>query len=181
MNWPVGAAAEGNEAVAAMVQKTSNSIGYVELVYALRHQLNFGAVRNAAGEFVLADLASVTLAAKSAPGSLSPERGPTPRGKACIPLRRLLEEAGISPTPAMDADRRPKSMFGVGIRASAARDRQSRITISGQIRLNGGWQSGNGLLSNSHVAEKLVAFLSQEAAEDWDDVIALFQDDPAGN
>lgn len=75
VNWPVGAAAEGNDAVAAMVQKTPNSIGYVELVYALRHQLNFGAVRNAAGEFVLADLASVTLAAKSAASSLSPERG----------------------------------------------------------------------------------------------------------
>ncbi|MGC2292523.1 MAG: phosphate ABC transporter substrate-binding protein PstS [Candidatus Acidiferrales bacterium] len=75
VNWPAGAVAEGNEAVAALVQKTPNSIGYVELVYALRHQLNFGAVRNAAGAFVLADLASVTVAAKSAAGSLSPERG----------------------------------------------------------------------------------------------------------
>lgn len=75
VNWPVGDAAEGNEGLAAMVQKTPNSIGYVELVYALRHQLNFAAVRNAAGEFVLADLASVTVAAKSAAGSLSPERG----------------------------------------------------------------------------------------------------------
>ena len=75
VNWPVGIGAEGNEAVAEMVQKTPNSIGYVELVYALQHQLNFGAVRNAAGEFVLADLASVTVAARSAAGSLSPERG----------------------------------------------------------------------------------------------------------
>ena len=69
VNWPVGIGAEGNEAVAEMVQKTPNSIGYVELVYALQHQLNFGAVRNAAGEFVLADLASVTVAAKNAAGS----------------------------------------------------------------------------------------------------------------
>ncbi|MGC2281056.1 MAG: phosphate ABC transporter substrate-binding protein PstS [Candidatus Acidiferrales bacterium] len=75
VNWPVGVGAEGNEAVAEMVQKTPNSIGYVELVYALQHQLNFGAVRNAAGEFVLADLASVTVAARSAAGSLSLERG----------------------------------------------------------------------------------------------------------
>jgi phosphate transport system substrate-binding protein len=49
-----------------MVQQTPNSIGYVELVYALRHQLSFGAVRNTAGEFIQADLASVTAAAKGA-------------------------------------------------------------------------------------------------------------------
>jgi phosphate ABC transporter phosphate-binding protein len=66
VNWPVGQSAEGNDAVAALVQKTPNSIGYVELVYALRHQLSFGAVRNASGEFVSADIASVTAAAKGA-------------------------------------------------------------------------------------------------------------------
>lgn len=73
VNWPVGTAAEGNDAVAALVQKTPNSIGYVELVYALRHQLSFGAVRNAEGEFVSADLVSVTAAAKSAAGSINPD------------------------------------------------------------------------------------------------------------
>jgi phosphate ABC transporter phosphate-binding protein len=63
VKWPVGIGAEGNEAVATMVQQTPNSLGYVELVHALRHQLSFGAVRNAAGQFVSADLASVTAAA----------------------------------------------------------------------------------------------------------------------
>ncbi len=71
VNWPVGRGAEGNEAVAAMVQQTPNSIGYVELVYALRHQLSFGAVRNAAGEFVQADLTSVTAAARGAVGAMT--------------------------------------------------------------------------------------------------------------
>jgi phosphate ABC transporter phosphate-binding protein len=71
VNWPVGMGAEGNEAVAAMVQQTPNSIGYVELVYALRHQLNFGAVRNAAGEFVRADLTSVSAAASGAAGAMT--------------------------------------------------------------------------------------------------------------
>jgi ABC-type phosphate transport system substrate-binding protein len=51
VKWPVGVGVDGNEAVAAEVQGTPNSIGYAELVYALRHQLSFGAVRNAAGEF----------------------------------------------------------------------------------------------------------------------------------
>ncbi|HKM67864.1 MAG TPA: phosphate ABC transporter substrate-binding protein PstS [Candidatus Acidoferrum sp.] len=71
VQWPAGTGAEGNEAVAAMVQQTPNSIGYVELVYALRHQLSFGAVRNAAGEYVLADLTSVTVAAKGAAGAMT--------------------------------------------------------------------------------------------------------------
>jgi phosphate transport system substrate-binding protein len=75
VNWPVGTGAEGNEAVAALVQQTPNSIGYVELVYALRHQLSFGAVRNAAGQFVQADLESVTAATKGAAGATAPDFG----------------------------------------------------------------------------------------------------------
>jgi phosphate transport system substrate-binding protein len=65
LRWPVGVGAEGNEGVATKVQQTANSIGYVELVYALRHQLSFGAVRNAAGQFIQADLSSVTAAASA--------------------------------------------------------------------------------------------------------------------
>jgi len=62
VRWPIGTGVEGNEGVAAVVQQTPNSIGYVELVYALRHQLSFGAVQNAAGRFVQADLPSLTAA-----------------------------------------------------------------------------------------------------------------------
>jgi phosphate ABC transporter phosphate-binding protein len=71
VKWPGGVGVEGNEAVAAMVRQTPNSIGYVELVYALRHQLNFAAVQNSAGEFIQADLASVSAAATSAPGAMT--------------------------------------------------------------------------------------------------------------
>ena len=49
-----------------MVQKTPNAIGYVELIYAIQHELNFGAVRNSSGQFVKADLASITAAAAGA-------------------------------------------------------------------------------------------------------------------
>jgi phosphate transport system substrate-binding protein len=41
----------------------------VELVYALRHQLSFGAVRNAAGQFIEASLSSVTDAAVGVAGA----------------------------------------------------------------------------------------------------------------
>jgi phosphate transport system substrate-binding protein len=52
--------------VASRVASTPNSIGYVELVYAIQHQLSFGAVRNHASIFVRADLNSLREAAKSA-------------------------------------------------------------------------------------------------------------------
>src|SRR5208337_2779297 len=69
LNWPVGTGAEHNEGVASMVQRTPNSIGYVELVFAIQHQLSFGAVRNAAGEFIRADLESVAAAASAMNGN----------------------------------------------------------------------------------------------------------------
>jgi len=71
VHWPVGIAAQGNEGVATETQQTANSIGYVELAYALQHQLSFGAVRNLAGTFMQADLLSVSAAALDAAGILS--------------------------------------------------------------------------------------------------------------
>ena len=68
VEWPTGAGAEGNDGVAALVQKVPNSIGYVELIYAIQHELNYAAVRNPAGIFIQADLTSITSAASSAAG-----------------------------------------------------------------------------------------------------------------
>ncbi len=64
--WPVGIGAERNEGVASTVQRTPNSIGYVEFIYAIQHELSFGAVRNSAGEFIKASISSVTAAAAAA-------------------------------------------------------------------------------------------------------------------
>ncbi len=61
--WPVGAAAKGNDGVAALVKQTPYAIGYVELTYAKLNGIPFGSVRNASGVFVRADLASVAAAA----------------------------------------------------------------------------------------------------------------------
>jgi phosphate transport system substrate-binding protein len=63
VNWPVGLGGKGNEGVAGLIKQTPNSIGYVELVYAVQNKLAYGPVQNAAGVFVKADLASVTAAA----------------------------------------------------------------------------------------------------------------------
>jgi phosphate transport system substrate-binding protein len=63
VNWPLGLAGQGNEGVAGQVQQTPNSIGYVELTYAIQNKMPYGNVKNAAGEFIQASLASVTAAA----------------------------------------------------------------------------------------------------------------------
>jgi phosphate transport system substrate-binding protein len=66
VKWPVGLGAKGNEGVAGLVKQSPNSIGYVELIYALQNKLPYGYLRNSAGTFLKADLASVTNAAAGA-------------------------------------------------------------------------------------------------------------------
>ena len=87
LKWPIGIGAEGNEGVVDAVQKTANSIGYVELTYAIQHQLSFGAVRNRAGEFVRADLQSLAEAASdSGGGSGFASTIADPPGKHAYPI-----------------------------------------------------------------------------------------------
>jgi phosphate transport system substrate-binding protein len=66
VNWPVGLGGKGNEGVSGSVQQTANSIGYVELIYAVQNKMSYGKVKNASGEFIQASLAGVTAAAASA-------------------------------------------------------------------------------------------------------------------
>jgi phosphate transport system substrate-binding protein len=66
VNWPVGLGGKGNEGVAGLLKQTPNSIGYVELIYAIQNNLSYGLVKNPAGDFVKASLASVSAAAAGA-------------------------------------------------------------------------------------------------------------------
>jgi phosphate transport system substrate-binding protein len=66
VNWPVGLGGKGNEGVTGLVKQTPNAIGYVELIYALQNKIPYGTVKNAAGSFVKADVASVSAAAAGA-------------------------------------------------------------------------------------------------------------------
>jgi phosphate transport system substrate-binding protein len=66
VKWPVGLGGKGNEGVAGLIKQTPDSIGYVELIYALQNNMTFGLVQNAAGKYVKASLASVTAAAAGA-------------------------------------------------------------------------------------------------------------------
>ena len=66
VNWPVGLGGKGNEGVAGLVKQTPNSIGYIELIYAMQNNIPYGSVKNAAGEFVKPSLAGVSAAAAGA-------------------------------------------------------------------------------------------------------------------
>lgn len=65
VKWPTGLGAKGNEGVSGLVKQTPGAFGYIELIYALQNRLPYGAVQNGSGEFVQADLASLTAAAAS--------------------------------------------------------------------------------------------------------------------
>jgi len=65
VNWPVGLGGKGNEGVSGQVQQTPNSIGYVELIFAVQNKMKTGKVRNSAGVFLQGSLAGVTAAAAS--------------------------------------------------------------------------------------------------------------------
>jgi phosphate transport system substrate-binding protein len=66
VNWPVGLGGKGNEGVSGLVKQTPNSVGYVELIYAVQNKMSYGLVQNADGKFVKADLASLSAAAAGA-------------------------------------------------------------------------------------------------------------------
>ncbi len=70
VNWPVGLGGKGNEGVTGLVKQTPNSIGYVELIYAVQNKLAYGAVQNSAGKFLKADFDGVTAAAAGAAATM---------------------------------------------------------------------------------------------------------------
>jgi phosphate transport system substrate-binding protein len=65
-NWPKGLGGRGNEGVAGTVKQTPNSIGYVELIFAVQNKMSYGLVRNLDGKFLSADFNSVSESAAGA-------------------------------------------------------------------------------------------------------------------
>ena len=70
VEWPAGVGAKGNEGVAGSIRQLPGAIGYVELIYAVQNKIPYGAVKNAVGEFVMADLAGVSAAAAAASATM---------------------------------------------------------------------------------------------------------------
>ncbi len=140
VNWPVGLGGKGNEGVAGLVKQTPGSIGYVELIYAVQNKMEYGSVKNMAGNFVKADFASVTEAAagaaKDMPADFRVSITNAP-GKNAYPISSFTwmlipdkiadatkknDDHGV---PAMDADQRPGRRRRTELRsASQASSRQ---------------------------------------------------------
>ena len=76
VEWPVdkagnGVGGKGNQGVAAAVQNTPNSIGYVELSYAVSNKITFAKMINKAGKTVEANADSLASAMNDFAGSFS--------------------------------------------------------------------------------------------------------------
>lgn len=52
VSWPVGTGAKGNEGIAAQIQQTPNSIGYVEYAYGKQTSLAMAAIENKSGKLI---------------------------------------------------------------------------------------------------------------------------------
>ncbi len=71
-SWPVGLGGKGNEGVTGQVKSTPNTVGYVELAYAVQNKLPVAQIKNASGTFITPSIDSVTAAA-SASAANTPE------------------------------------------------------------------------------------------------------------
>ena len=65
VEWPVGIGAPGNEGVANAIKGTPNTIGYIELSYALTTNTPFAFIENKEGNFVEATLNSTKAAVQA--------------------------------------------------------------------------------------------------------------------
>jgi phosphate transport system substrate-binding protein len=68
-SWPIGLGGKGNEGVTGSVKQTPNTIGYVELAYAVQNKLPVAQVKNASGSFITPSIDAVTAAASASAGN----------------------------------------------------------------------------------------------------------------
>jgi len=113
--WPVGLAAKGNQGVVQVVAHTPYSIGYSELTYAIRNRLSYGSVANRSGQFIKANLASVTAAAAGA-------------------ADKMPEDFRISITDAPGQDAYPISSFTWMLIPSVIGDAAKRTALIGFLQ-----------------------------------------------
>lgn len=90
VDWPVGVGARGNEGIAAQVQQTEGSVGYVEYTYAAENDIPVATLENDAGNFIEP---SPDAAARAFEGVDVPEDFallvPNPPGEEAYPIAGL--------------------------------------------------------------------------------------------
>jgi phosphate transport system substrate-binding protein len=62
--WPVGLGGKGSAGVAGLMKTRPNSIGYVELAYAMQNGITYGDLQNAKGKFIAPSAESASMAAE---------------------------------------------------------------------------------------------------------------------
>jgi phosphate transport system substrate-binding protein len=67
--WPVGQGGKGNEGVTGQIKNQPNTIGYVELAYAVQNKMPAASIKNASGKFVEPTIDAVTAAAAASAAS----------------------------------------------------------------------------------------------------------------
>jgi phosphate transport system substrate-binding protein len=67
--WPVGQGGKGNEGVTGQIKQQPNTIGYVELNYAVQNKLPVALIKNASDKFVEPTIEAVTAAAAVSAGT----------------------------------------------------------------------------------------------------------------
>ena len=92
VQWPVGIGAPGNEGVANAIKGSPNTIGYVELGYALTTKTPFASVQNKEGKFVEPSLNSTKAAVEANVASL-------PKGDGDWSNVTLVNAAGADSYP----------------------------------------------------------------------------------
>ena len=92
VKWLTPTAANGNGGVASFVNNTANTIGYVELNYALSHGLTYGRVQNPSGNFISPSLQTTTYAVNNSSSTL-------PQGKGDWSGVSMLNAAGAKTYP----------------------------------------------------------------------------------
>ena len=115
INWPVGLGGKGNEGVSGLIKQTPDSIGYVELIYALQNSIEFGDVQNANGKFLKASLGGVTAAAAGV-------------------AKSMPDDFRVSITDAPGADAYPISSFTWLLIPQQIKDPAKRDAIKGFLK-----------------------------------------------
>ena len=92
VNWPVGTGAAGNGGVANYITANQYAFGYVELNYALANLMTYAAVKNPAGNYILANETTTANAVNDGAGNL-------PRGSGDWSSVSLLNEPGAKDYP----------------------------------------------------------------------------------
>jgi len=68
-SWPIGLGGKGNEGVTGQVKSTPNTIGYIELAYAVQNKLPVAQVKNSSGSYITPSIDAVTAAASASAGN----------------------------------------------------------------------------------------------------------------